>query len=247
MSLETPAVEPACVRCGGSGWERVEPAGSVRSCDCRRAARVERLREEARIPRRYADCTLESYETSKDKPSLGAAKRTMLEFAKRYPDIEFGLLVLGPCGVGKTHLAVGLLRKLIEDRHAVGLFYDFRDLLREIQLSWDAVSQTSELQILRPVLEAEVLVLDDLGANKPTSWVQDTMAYIINNRYNEKRLTIFTSNYLDAPSRPGEETLADRIETRLRSRLHEMCKAIEIQGEDFRHKILQANYRSDHR
>ena len=88
-----------------------------------------------------------------------------------------------------------------------GLFYDFRDLLREIQASWNSVSQTSELEVLRPVLEAKVLVLDELGANKPTEWVRDTIAHIINCRYNDKKLTIFTSNYLDAPAKQGEESL----------------------------------------
>jgi DNA replication protein DnaC len=232
-----------CAVCGGSGWERTEDARTVRRCRCADAARLERLLREARIPKRYEGCSLATYETRKDNPSLSGAKRATMQFSERFPNVDFGLLFLGPCGVGKTHLAVGLLRSLIEERGASGLFYDFRDLLREIQLSWNAVSQTSEVAILRPVLEAEVLVLDDLGANKPTSWVQDTMAYIINHRYNEKKLTVFTSNYLDTPTRPGEETLTDRIEARLRSRLHEMCKVVEIMGEDFRKEIRQANYR----
>jgi len=93
------------------------------------------------------------------------------------------------------------------------------------------------------VLEADVLVLDELGANKPTDWVKDTMSHIINCRYNDRKLTIFTSNYLDNPARQGEESLTDRIGVRLRSRLYEMCKVIEIQGEDFRRIVKQANYR----
>jgi DNA replication protein DnaC len=154
-----------------------------------------------------------------------------------------GLLFLGPCGVGKTHLAVSILKNVITEKGDSCLFYDFRDLLREIQLSWDSVSQVSEWDILRPVLEARVLVLDELGSNKPTDWVRDTMAHIINCRYNDRRITIFTSNYLDTPMRSGEETLADRIGIRLRSRLYEMCKLIEIRGKDFRREIKQADYR----
>jgi len=157
--------------------------------------------------------------------------------------VDVGLLLVGPCGVGKTHLAVALLKRVIAEKGDRGLFYDFRDLLREIQSSWDPVSQTSELDILRPVLEADVLVLDELGANKPTDWVKDTMSHIINCRYNDRKLTIFTSNYLDNPARQGEESLTDRIGVRLRSRLYEMCKVIEIQGEDFRRIVKQANYR----
>ncbi len=125
-----------------------------------------------------------------------------------------------------------------------GLFYDFRDLLREIQASWNSVSQTSELDVLRPVLEAKVLVLDELGANKPTEWVRDTIAHIINCRYNEKKLTIFTSNYLDTPSKQGEETSdGPHRNARLRSRLFEMCTEIDIRGEDFRQEVKKGKYR----
>jgi len=122
-------------------------------------------------------------------------------------------------------------------------YIKIKDLLREIQLSWDSVSQVSEWDILRPVLEARILVLDELGSNKPTDWVRDTMAHIINCRYNDRRVTIFTSNYPDTPMRTGEETLTDRIGIRLRSRLYEMCKLIEIRGKDFRREIKQADYR----
>ena len=232
-----------CTLCGGSGFEPTGETGTVRRCRCAEAHRVERLLQDARIPARYADCRLESFKTTKDHPALRNARSVTLQFAERFPQVEFGLLFLGPCGVGKTHLAVGLLRKLIEEKRADGLFYDFRDLLREIQLSWNSVAQTSELEILRPVLDTEVLVLDDLGANKPTDWVRETVEHIVNRRYNDQKLTIFTSNYLDTPLRPGEEVLTDRIGARLRSRLYEMCKLVEMRGDDFRREIKQANYR----
>jgi DNA replication protein DnaC len=152
-------------------------------------------------------------------------------------------MFIGNCGVGKTHLAVSLLKQIILEERDGGLFYDFRDLLRDIQNSWNSVSQSSELEVLRPVLSANVLVLDELGANKPTDWVRDTIGHIINCRYNDKKLTIFTSNYPDVAEKPGEETLTDRIGARLRSRLYEMCKVVEIKGEDFRRIFKQANYR----
>jgi DNA replication protein DnaC len=87
--------------------------------------------------------------------------------------------------------------------------------------------------------------LDELGANKPTDWVRDTIAHIINCRYNDKKLTVFTSNFLDAAPTQGEETLTDRIGVRLRSRLHEMCRDIEIRGSDFRKEIKNAKVRFD--
>ena len=116
-----------------------------------------------------------------------------------------GLLFLGSCGVGKTHLATAIVRELAI-KGVPGLFYDFRDLLKEIQDSYNPVSQLTELKVLEPVYDAEVLVLDELGASKPTDWVRDTMTQIISTRYNDKKLTIFTSNYLDDPQDPNEES-----------------------------------------
>ncbi len=233
--------EEGCPRCGGSGWERIEGTTSVRRCTCLDAERLDRLLAAARIPKRYEHCDLESYKPT--DPSQSKAKTYVARFLEKYPLIDVGLLFIGNCGVGKTHLAVSLLKQIICNKRDNGLFYDFRDLLREIQASWNSVSQTSELDVLRPVLSADVLVLDELGANKPTDWVRDTIAHIINCRYNDKKLTIFTSNYPDTSERPGEESLTDRIGARLRSRLYEMCKVVEIKGEDFRKVIKQATYR----
>jgi len=124
-----------------------------------------------------------------------------------------------------------------------GLFYDFRDLLKEIQDSYNSNTHTSELKVLSPVYDAEVLVLDELGATKPTEWVQETMTHIINKRYNERKITIFTSNYLEIKiDNAYDETLSDRVGVRLLSRLHEMCRSILIEGDDYR-DIIKDNYR----
>ncbi len=238
MSDPIPTQE-ICPRCSNSGWEPVQ--GGVRRCSCLESARVHRLIAEAKIPMRYEHCDLDSYLPNHE--SQKRAKIYVQRFLDKYPQIDVGLLFLGNCGVGKTHLAVALLKQVIIEKGDSGLFYDFRDLLREIQASWNSVSQASELDVLRPVLESKVLVLDELGANKPTEWVRDTIAHIINCRYNDKKLTIFTSNYLDNPAKPNEENLTDRIGVRLRSRLYEMCKEVEIQGVDFRQEIKKAKYR----
>ena len=80
-------------------------------------------------------------------------------------------------------------------------------------------------------------LLDELGASKPTDWVRDTMMQVIGTRYNERKLTIFTTNYGDARRHPTEETLEDRVGVRLRSRLYEMCKTVAVEGEDYRRRL----------
>lgn len=228
-----------CSICCGSGWAPAEIAGTVRRCSCRDAFRLERLFADARIPKRYEHCNLDNYKPNDKKEdkeeTQQRAKVLVGEVLDHYPFVT-GILFLGPCGVGKTHLAVAFLKQVIERFGDSGLFYDFRDLLRDIQSSWNAVSRTSEMDVLRPVLDARVLVLDELGANKPTEWVMDTVAHIINCRYNDNKITVFTSNFLDKPEKPGEYSLTDRVGARLRSRLYEMCRDIEIKGEDYRQK-----------
>src|SRR6185503_6122856 len=146
------------------------------------------------------------------------------------------ILFMGSCGVGKTHLSVAILRGLL-DKGVRCLFYDFGALLKQIQASYNANTQMSELEILAPVIDTEVLVLDELGASRPTEWVRDTMLQIIRARYNDRRMTIFTSNYMDEGCGGESETLEDRIGVRLRSRLYQMCQTVVIEGEDYRQRF----------
>jgi DNA replication protein DnaC len=232
-----PAVnEPAvCPLCFGTGLEVVAGRGA-RRCGCRAQEQQERLLEAARIPRRYARCTLSNYHPSPGQGTQLQAFNYAFKLVDEYPAVERGLLFMGPVGTGKTHLSAAILRGLIEKGVAC-LFYEFGALLKEIQNSYNPVSQASELKVLAPVYETEVLVLDELGASKPTDWVRDTMMQIIGTRYNERRLTIFTTNYLDTRRSSAEETLEDRVGVRLRSRLHEMCKTVIIEGEDYRRRL----------
>ena len=127
------------------------------------------------------------------------------EFAQEYdPRDGTGLLIIGKIGTGKTHLAVGIIKDLILSKGISCLFYDYRELLKEIQNSYNATVQTTELDVLRPVFETDVLVLDELGAVKPTEWVWDTVSLILNTRYNDNRTTIITTNFEDQP-RCGRE------------------------------------------
>jgi DNA replication protein DnaC len=253
-----------CPLCRGTGWKlisRSDGAGKVAAaCDCGMEQRESRTIERARIPKRYEHCDFESYSTdvgatSQQTDSLKKAKLLTQAFVLNYPGSEEkGLLLMGNSGVGKTHLAVAALKELLRRGHA-GLFCDYRELLKEIQASYNPSSDSTEMAILEPIRTVEILVLDDLGASKPSDWVRDIVGIVLNARYNERRTTIITTNYLDDPASEGEPTklpggklvmphredsLEQRIGSRMRSRLFEMCRTVEIHSQDFRRESTQA-------
>lgn len=252
-----------CQLCQGTGWKlvpRADGAGSFAvACSCGTGERAQRTVDRARVPKRYEHCDFESYVTdladgkvwtAEHAHSLRQAKLLAQGFVRDYPgSSEKGLLLMGPSGVGKTHLAVAALKELLRRGHQ-GMFTDYRELLKEIQASYNPASGSTEMAILEPIRGAEILVLDDLGASKPSAWVLDIIGLVLNARYNERRVTILTTNYLDEqpaqePARlPNgqriqvrEDSLADRIGQRMRSRLYEMCRTVELSAPDFRREV----------
>ena len=236
-------------------------------CDCTAGDRTDHALAKARVPERYRHCDFDNFETDNDienatreqlaawNRSLAQAKLVVQRFADEFPvGSEHGLLLMGPCGAGKTHLAVAALKEIVLRGHS-GLFYDYRELLKEIQDSYNAESQSTEMGVLEPVLKAEILVLDDVGSSKPSLWALETVGHILNARYNEKRVTLLTTNFLDsdaaASTAPGprvagmraptiEDSLTDRVGKRIRSRLYEMCRTVEISAPDYRKEIRHA-------
>jgi DNA replication protein DnaC len=259
-----------CPICNGLGLKIVQRSDGTQfaqDCVCRIERRAAQILKNARIPRRYDICSLDSYETmhSSATKSIKTALNVSRKFADGYP-VETngkGLLFVGPRGLGKTHLAIGILKNLITERGATGVFWEHKELLENLRSIYSVRAAGAEAQVLKAVITCDLLVLDDLGDITPSDWSWDTTSYILSSRYNEDRSTIVTSNLPNQPpsisfdepidryaSEQSKEarramtkrTLADRIGERIWSRLQEMCVEVDMQGEDFRQKVKRASF-----
>ena len=128
---EQPAV---CQFCFGSGME-VMPGKGARRCRCRTQHNQTKLLESARIPRRYSECSMQNYYPVKGNGTQLRAFNYAFRLVREYPAVDRGLVFMGTCGVGKTHLSVAILKELIEKKGMTCLFYEFGTLLKEIQNS----------------------------------------------------------------------------------------------------------------
>lgn len=242
-----------CPLCNGTGWRPVEKDGwrAVERCSCQKVPHDSSWwMDRAKIPARFHDCDFDQF-FDMSNSSLQFAILKARAFAEHYPLVERGLLFMGNPGVGKTHLAVAVMKHIMLQKGIDCLFCSFPEFLQQLQESYDPVSLRSKSEILQPILETEVVAIDDIGARRVTDWVEDTVTYILNHRYNHKKATLLTTNLPDSQESPGEssvarptgaryravDTLTDRIGVRMYSRLFEMCEKISIHAKDFRQEV----------
>jgi DNA replication protein DnaC len=236
-----------CERCGGSGWIIIEKEGvsGAERCECALASRPSRLEALSGIPPKFAAKTLENFVPPNDNPVVADILRGAMNDVRRYTQ-DFvtldrrGLLFVGDTGSGKTHLGVAALHRLMAQGHEC-LFFDYQDLLDRIRRGWNASAGTSDREAYQSALDCEVLMIDDLGANRAIEWMEDIIFGIISYRYNQSKAIIATTNLPDDDERIVEyttagnspiyrKTLSDIIGSRASSRLHEMCKVVKMRG-----------------
>jgi DNA replication protein DnaC len=253
---------PECAVCGGSGWKEVARDGvaAVARCECVRPPAAEDLQQQSGIPSRFENAGFDNFSAGRrqDNPvehdhltnAIMAAKRFAADYLPNNEQGYTGLLLQGPTGTGKTHLAVAVLRELMQ-RGFEGFFFDYQSWLKRMRGAYDAAAGDEHRIVAARALEADVVLLDDLGAERYSEWVEDTITSVINHRYNARRAIIATTN-LPIPQLGDswaeknpvtgrhniKDTLTDRIGARAVSRLFGMCRIIRISTRDYRERVL---------
>lgn len=223
-----PPDEDVCPKCFGSGV--LIEDGVCIPCDCGAWA-VEGFRQRhsrARIPKRFGRKTLKAFRA----PKNDTVRTTILHEARAYVSMfaenpERGLLLVGGTGSGKTHVAVGILIEVLRQGFT-GVYYNVTDLLSDLRSTFDSRNDLQEATILDEVASVDLLVLDDLGAEKASDWVRDRLYLIVNTRYEAEKATIITTNCDDLD-------LKERVGPRIVSRTYEMCTRFHpFPHEDYR-------------
>jgi DNA replication protein DnaC len=223
-----PVVEGACPKCKGAGYRRADVPyghpnfGKALACECKLAERKEKKQQELvtlsgiNTLGRFQEATFDSFTFT--LPNVGYAFRQARQFAA----CPLGwLALLGPCGCGKTHLAVSIAKERVVAGDTV-LFLTVPKLLDYLRTAFSPDVEQSYGERLQEIMDVDLLVLDDYGAQKDTDWALEKMFQLINHRYNGCLPTIITSNNIDL------QGVDPRIASRMRDR--ELVTLVTMEG-----------------
>ena len=250
-ALRCPDCSDPCPICGGEGYSLTRDwTGSLVStpCVCQDWDRRIHLFNQAGIPRRYALADLEATEDVNE--SVRAAKIACMNLTMGFEPGDPGLGLSGNVGTGKTHLLAAIARSLTLDNAVAVRFVEFTHLLSEIKRGYE--QGKGEAEVLSHLVDAPVLIIDELGKGLATDWQTAILDELISKRYNRSVTTLFSTNYpfevSGAPRARGDAfervTLAQRVGSRMASRLAEMCAFRVVDAPDFRARLTPGAGRS---
>lgn len=222
------AAEPeVCPKCHGAGFMLTDRGAAP--CACRREADLMRSWRMARIPKKFLGKTIDSFEakTAPQKQIVQAARGFVQAFAGMDADSPAkGMWLRGKEGTGKTHIAVATLKEVIGRGHS-GLYWNVPELFLELRRLMAEKAEMTEADLFDEALRTDLLVLDDLGAERTSDYVLDRLYVMINGRYQNDLATIITTN------RTPDELRA-QIGPRIVSRLCEMTAELIFPDGDYR-------------
>lgn len=195
------SLKASCKKCNGQGWIWIDK-NTVKECDCRKELLTNNKIKFAAIPEVFRDLRLDSFSTAfyQDKEAINKIVLAIKDYLENLDEIRaegIGIYMWSRTpGSGKTRLATSLANELIQKYDMNVKFITSLDIIDEIRATWDkdVESFSSESQLMRYLTTVEVLVIDDFGAETHKDWIDDKFYKIINTRYINKLITIFTSN-----------------------------------------------------
>lgn len=244
-----------CTRCAGQGFVRSRDSeGYEVMAECGRAGIARRVRRfnDMHLPARYHDVRLSTWSPPPGARGEQAAAhaavvrlRERLGAAQRAdgsldPGVR-GLGLSGPPGVGKTHLLCGLASDLVVEGGLDVRYADFATLLWDLKTRYER--GTGETELLAPLVQADVLLIDEVGKGKASDWELGILDALVAGRYNRRKTVVFATNFAFGEASPRQlkertdfqrESLRDRVGDRVFSRLAEMCEWLPLDGEDLR-------------
>ena len=239
------STEYECTKCNGTGWEYYEDDSGtvfVRECSCgirERQKMVGKLMF-ADIPRAFQNVRLDNfsltiYESDISRKIIEKNMKAVKWWFEHIEDMKergMGFYFYSKAkGSGKTRMAISIANELMYQKNTSVKFATSIQILNEIKASWSKENVNTEQQLIQDLSRVEVLIIDDFGVEIEKEWVMERFYQIINTRYINNLITIFTSNV----------SIDEINEERITNRIIEKCYSLAFPDESIRNQIGMRN------
>ncbi len=227
-----------CKVCNDSGWEKIDKDGKefLRKCRCQGFNPFLNKCQTANIPDLFIGARLDDFQLKKNTEHLSPIIKQMKKFVNQYPAVQEGIILHGVVGIGKTRILSSIASEIIKKQPMLNVFYiDWNDIFKDLDIRDSNNFRDYPVinELLNKMKHASLLIIDELGSIEFNQWIHNNIYYVLNYRYNRKKITLFATNYFDETD--GERpTLKKRIGDRIRSRIYEMAKSYYMDGLDYR-------------